>query len=119
MTKNEAVENHRKMWTWIALETLKRKSKMEKEDYFNEIMPSLKGKIFNNCFCCNYAKQLRYSVEFCEMCPLKWPFKDCTYSTYFLWHETTSSDYEKAAIYALEIASLTERPNQEFDLFGV
>ena len=31
MTKKEAVENHRKMWRWIAEETVKRKSKVFKK----------------------------------------------------------------------------------------
>ena len=34
LTKSEAIANHRKMWNWIADETMKRKCKVEKWDYF-------------------------------------------------------------------------------------
>ena len=36
MTKKEAVENHRKMWRWIAEKTLERKRKVWKYEYFKE-----------------------------------------------------------------------------------
>ena len=36
MTKKKAVENHRKMWWWIAEKTLERERKVWKYEYFEE-----------------------------------------------------------------------------------
>ena len=111
MTKKEAVENHRKMWLWIAEETLKRKKKMEKEDYFKEVRPGLKS-VLNDCFCCQYVSNIGSNL--CIKCPIIWDKTYCVDSRYCEW--LFELDYNLAAKYANDIANLPERPDKEFDI---
>ena len=112
ITKSEAIENHRKMWNWIAEETLRQKCIVEKEEYFEAHgitdIPRYK------CYCCEYD----YSEAgfCCSNCPIEWGgiFNSCNdrdkfgdNGLYALWYKTT--DYIKAAELAKQIAELPER----------
>lgn len=123
LTFEKAVLNHRKMWNWIADETLKRECVVSKEDYFRE------NKIFNIniplnlCYCCHYTKRTRFS---CTACPIKWNPSyenngirtyECTYpnSPYTLWKEACRfGDYINAAKYAREIANLPKKKEVKY-----
>lgn len=112
MTKKEAVENHRKMWRWIAEETVKRKSKVFKKEYFIE--NNIVDNIFCDCYCCDYVRQL--DVPICEKCPVKWPYRNyCGFNSLMqVWAK--SEDYEVCAKTALAISELRERKTQFYDI---
>ena len=69
LTKQQAIEGHRKMWNWIA-------DKIEKDKSTYDI-PMLKifyckkNKLVlrNRCFCCEYSS---YFDLRCEKCPVDW-----------------------------------------------
>lgn len=113
MTKKEAVENHRKMWRWIAEKTFERKRRVEKEEYFIEVKPALKGLIYNNCFCCEYTFSLRPMD--CDKCPIKWNNTFCMDSYYGNWL-IELENYWSSAIYAVAVAKLPERETEDFDV---
>ena len=116
LTKQEAIKNHRIMWLWIANETLKRKEKVYKEDYFREMEISIENRPFNDCYCCEYDFQ--YSDD-CSNCPLDWKSKvdsfmcqdkyemDDEKGLFEQWLDET--DYKKASKLARRIAKLKER----------
>lgn len=120
LTREEAIENHRKMWNWIADETEKRKRKVKKIEYFYEHMLDF---CFVNCYCCQYVygDDGDYAVLFtkCDLCPIEWGVKtnDCICdesclngeSLFCKFVNTYSDDYKNAAKYAREIANLPER----------
>lgn len=86
LSREQTIIEHRKMWNWIAEETLKRKVKVTKNDYFLE-HPECKAPFFANCYCCDYAmeqfrqyksyyyKDKKDKVSFCDFCPIKWGSK--------------------------------------------
>ena len=108
MTREEAIENHRKMWNWIADETEKRKKKVFKEEYFIE---HNLNSCFLDCYCCHYTRINKFNN--CEACPVEWEGETglCfdTDSPYFRFSSTHYYDYKTAAKYAREIANLPER----------
>ena len=126
LTKQEAVENHRKMWNWIADETLKRKRKVTKAEYFCEMNVDEDCIPLFTCYCCEYGDQksnfrrpASRCVSKCKHCPLDWKseiddlmcinkYKDGDFKGLFgkLDFET---DYKKCAELAREIANLEER----------
>ena len=109
MTKREAVENHRKMWRWIAEKTLERKRKVWKYEYFEE---NELDSPFNDCFCCEYTSQFNGD---CVKCPINWGNKFCMESYYVDWSEWEYR-YWLCAYYADLIANLPERETKDFDI---
>lgn len=113
ITKSEAIANHRKMWNWIADETLRQERKVEKWEYFkaNEITDIPYGE----CYCCEYVNN-RNCAD-CSDCPIDWGGKygSCTdinilnneKGLFSLWCD--ESDYIKSAELAKRIAELPER----------
>ncbi len=109
ITKSEAIENHRKMWNWIADETLKQKCVVDKQDYFET--HEMTDIPFSYCYCCEYA------CRECSHCPIDWggEFGGCVSrdnidderGLYILWCK--EPDYIKAAELAKQIAELPER----------
>ena len=109
LTKSEAIANHRKMWNWIADETLKQKCKVKKREYF--IINGITDVPRFVCYCCEYAN------TGCPDCLVKWDGKWGTCMNrdypndnkglYFLW--LLEPDYIKAAELAKQIAELPER----------
>lgn len=65
LTKEQAIEEHRKMWRWIAIETQKRQIPVKKEEYLKKYFPD--ESIIKNCFCCEYD-----GFSECAYCPIYW-----------------------------------------------
>lgn len=122
LTFDEAIENHRKMWNWIADETEKRKRCIEKLDYFDENNIEYCHSL---CFCCQYAKDNSDVVKEgkgkkdCRLCPVDWGTiaeeydKSQCYQHDTLYDSRCKSlsqdDWQSAAKYAREIANLPSR----------
>lgn len=107
LSKEQTIEEHRKMWNWIADETEKRKQIVKKTDYFKE-HPN-KAVPYMLCYCCDF--NFNYP---CDFCPISWDEKIlhyvCTseYSLFYLW-TIENLDYKQLAKYARQIANLPER----------
>lgn len=116
LTKSEAIANHRKMWRWIAEETLKQERKVEKWEYFKTLDIMDRDMPFGDCYCCEYAFNEDYT--YCRDCPIDWggEFGTCKHrdivndnkGLYALWCDELD-DYIKAAELAKKIAELPER----------
>ena len=114
LTREQALNEHRKMWNWIADETEKRGYKVSKRDYlyrkrgFHELL-------FNDCFCCEYALSAmkKGADTTCSMCPIDWGIDEtgkhitCLSSVYDKWNNATNPI--NAAQLARQIAELPER----------
>lgn len=72
LTKEQAIQEHRKMWNWIAdrLENGDAYDIADLKEYYLEGSIYRKEDIINNCFCCHYAEGN------CDNCPLKWGTED-------------------------------------------
>lgn len=101
--------NHRRLWGWIAYQTLKKKKKSHKIDYFKhyDIPPNK----YPDCFCylCEYKNRHN---QLCVNCLLDWGTDDkyraiCTYSYYGLLNNSKS--WIKRYYYADKISKLKER----------
>lgn len=124
LTKKEAIENHRKMWNWIAVMLKSERYKVFdytecgtrygitilflKYAYINMI--GLNGKVTCNCFCCEYVLQKKWGHS-CDDCLLVWNERSCTSGEYGVLDalEYTPENLPKAVELALEIANLPER----------
>lgn len=131
LTKQKAIEEHRKMWNWIA------------EQYENGSMESaydLKERycrthgyyhMEHECFCCEYDKQVGTKEDdYCKYCPLIWGTEKETTSYYCecyntgLWsriwegtvYKTMNIGRDEAVKLAKQIANLPERPNKQGDI---
>ena len=114
LTRDEAINEFRRMWAWIALETYGCKQKAEKRDYME-----LFGfeDISNNCFLCEYDWQTREGGDVeCKHCPIEFVSElgvktrcGINSTAYANWCATPWYDWEKAAKYAWEIANLEEK----------
>lgn len=124
LTKEQALEEHRKMWNWIADQY--ENGRVEdvhamKEEYIEET--EYRERMLHNCFCCEYAIQKRSGARRCLDCPVIWgaevydEFFPCEHflSAYEkLKNESCKSDKcdvnsELCARFAREIANLPER----------
>ena len=115
LTKSEAIANHRKMWNWIADETLKRKGRVAKSVYFEAHGVRVLDIPLSRCYCCEYVNN-RNCAD-CSDCPIDWGGKygSCTdinilnneKGLFSLWCD--ESDYIKSAELAKRIAELPER----------
>lgn len=75
MTREQAIEEHRKMWRWIVEQYRKGRNEFItdlKVEYITKIFGE--EDICNDCFCCEYAKNQAdiYECEMCECCPIEW-----------------------------------------------
>lgn len=113
MTKKEAVENHRKMWRWIAEETLKRQRKVFKDEYLSLVYED----IINDCFCCEYVSQ--FTDECCSICPITWPGGRCSGYNGLYTKFTYAGTLEQRAELAHTISELPERETNAFDIVEV
>lgn len=110
ITKEDAVRLHRKMWGWIVDETLLRKIKITKEDFF-EAHPWLKMPS-QKCYCCQYARQNTPEGErLCNNCPLDWGKYNCVEGNalYDKWRCVRNDNYLEALGLAFEIMHLPEK----------
>lgn len=120
LAKQEAIENHRKMWNWIADELEKGNGDKYlhivdiKVEYFVKHNIKLKNRPFANCFCCEYTGSNNGQFN-CGDCPLKWPnggtcFGDGINGLYIrAWDACVNDNYAEAAKLARQIANLPER----------
>ncbi len=131
LTKKEAIRQHRKMWNWIADETIKQKRVVQKSNYF--MANDIDGlKLHNMCYCCQYCAQEHHDYDkfynnYCKNCPLVWE-SEC--NSYMCEDKTRdgkfttqnglfrdwcliveNSKYEEAAALARRIANLPVRKN--------
>lgn len=120
LTKPEAVKSHREMWHWIADETLKRKRKVYKIDYFREMEIPFGEIPINECYCCEYNNQQfeKFGVDIdeapCNFCPVDWEYdvyalmclSDDEEGSFGKWVKETN--YKEAAKLARMIAELNE-----------
>ena len=108
LTKQRAIQKHRKMWNWIAKETKEKKKKVTKSDYFKHCYIPMLFRPKNECYLCNYVKQK------CHICPLDWGGLGCVHKSGnfefdgLFWKWFNSLDWEQAANMASQIASLPE-----------
>ena len=78
LTREQAIENHRKMWEWIREKVGDEPGYKEritlKRDYVNGYFQG--EYIFSHCFLCEYAKQERDRQTenkcSCEFCAIDW-----------------------------------------------
>lgn len=103
--RKKAIENHRKMWRWLAEHPNK-----PTLEYIDRHDP--KREIYCNCYLCDYVKNRakRYKTSAsCDHCPLDWDGRECNneYSLHEEWCYEQS--IEKLAEIARQIAELPER----------
>lgn len=115
LTKKQAVEEHRKMWRWIAEETEKQKRVITKEEYLSLYYKDIY--LVNAWFCCEYSVQ---QGGLCKKCPINWDSECDKYmccdktnfeddNLYALWTEAGDTEnWKKAAEVARQIAELPE-----------
>ena len=109
MTRSEAIENHRKMWKWIAEQIKEGRCGPGEHIYLKElyIIEHFSGCTFrHNCFLCDYSHN---QSDICEPCPLNWGSSNkfaCEDGFYGMWMDTR--DMDEAYILALLIADLPE-----------
>lgn len=124
-TREDFVFHHRKMWNWIADQTLKLKRKVRKYEYFEVMGIPEDERPLNFCYCCDFAK-VQLSNEGCESmcqwCPVDWMSNDnmymCVYRNlarnyglFTRWRLQYDSNYKEAARLARTIANLPENEN--------
>lgn len=139
LTKEQAIEEHRKMWNWIADQYEEGRATdiyTLKSEYMGEYMEEteLEERPFHNCFCCEYAsekvdsmissaKDIASVPHRCTQCPVIWGTE--VYDKFFpcehflcayqkLKNESCKLDKldvdsELCARFAREIANLPER----------
>ena len=106
MTKQEALENHRHMWRWIAEQTRIEKRFICEEDYFKAFKKVHKPLLLNR-YGCEYI--VNNAIQSCEDCIVKWNDYSCMnpHSEYLEW--LYSKTWEEATYWAKIIAELPER----------
>lgn len=126
MTKQEAIENHRKMWNWIADETLKQGRIVRKREYLDRFYNDEYNTeyIIGDCFCCQYDYEqsmnqiINVKNRNCKYCPINFGEGNIETSCingddspYRKWLIAFKRQHliEEAAKYAREIAELPER----------
>lgn len=124
LTKEKAIEEHRKMWNWIADELEKPEILITKEtvhDLKVRYCNANNWNLRNGCFCCEYDEQ--FADDRCMNCPILWGTEDmvddyyCECNTHEdidgLWWESNNlakdGEYEGASVIARQIANLPER----------
>ena len=137
LTKQQAISEHRKMWNWIADETIKREEIVDKCDYFSSDMPRIIYRPLHWCYVCEYARGKciklsgsdidcpicnKHCFDMCKYCPIEWESEaekrmcenkyiaDDFKGLYALWCKyCDEEDWEAAARIAKRIAELSER----------
>jgi hypothetical protein len=111
MTKKEAVEHHRKMWRWIAEDTVIRKDKVFKSEYLTTTDSNY---LLNDCFCCEYVSQ--FTNDNCIICPIVWPGGSCCGKTGLYTKFVNAKSLKQRAEIARIISELPERETNKFDI---
>lgn len=98
LSRRETIEEHRKMWNWIA-EHCDNKTSKDVGQLKMEYAEQNNFDLLNNCFCCEYSKQANGNDEvgMCVHCPLDWgcPAHDGMY-----YCEDTDDDFNGDGLWA-------------------
>lgn len=118
----ETVENHRKMWNWIADECIKREYVVGKDDYFKA--HKIVSRPEYDCYACDFTR------GGCRKCPFLWGSEDiwrCVdvgspYDEYrklrqLMLSYYVLSEYKMASEFARKIANLPINPEYR-DAYG-
>lgn len=69
-TRDDFLFHHRKMWNWIADQTLRLKKKVLKQEYFIAMRIPKNKMPCSLCYCCQY-NIIRYDgLHVCKCCPV-------------------------------------------------
>lgn len=111
LTKQQAIEGHRKMWNWIADEIERRKRVCIIIDLKMQYCGDNDLALKNGCFCCEYNDR-DYQ---CVKCPLDWgKGKHCATDKHSLYTRVVHADtWQEQADLARQIANLPERKDEE------
>lgn len=98
----ECLENHKKLWLWIARETRRRCVIMLKDNYFREhpLIEMTGTTPLNYCYFCDFARLYASAIDRgndvpCLYCPTKWGFsKDFDSSSRYGYCQTEGSIYK-------------------------
>ena len=110
LTREQAIKEFRKMWEWIANQTLIRQKAVHKTEYFKE---NYLEPVHQDCYLCHYARDVQHEDissdgSYCKYCPIDFnkfneetdvPAVFCSnyqHSPYNLWidHYTKAKMYE-------------------------
>lgn len=123
-TREDFIFHHRKMWNWIADQTLKLKRKVDKLEYFRAMRTSVNYRPLHLCYCCEFTAVLDKNGTIrpiCRRCPIDWKSNALDYmcecnsnmddgdGLFTIWLDTY--DYKESAIVARTIANLPEVEN--------
>lgn len=106
MTLTECIENHKKLWNWIADKSIERERQVVKWEYFAEKRKEALGTVRNHCYLCEYVTQNGLD---CSKCPIKTTVGDqgkvleCCDGLYAEWYYTV--DYKRCSDLARQIAN--------------
>lgn len=126
-TAEDIIFHHRKLWNWIANESLKLKRKVDKSEYFDAM--GIVHEPENRCYLCEY--DLHHGISMCDYCLVDWKYcgdvssydyksecytnmcihkYDYDYmNVYGYWCQVPDYDYNTAAKLAYIIANLPIR----------
>lgn len=113
LTREQSINEFRRMWAWIALETYGCRMKMHKEDYMETFDYE---NIACECFLCEYATNQRENEyeDDCKYCPIAFTNGygkevECAEDGTAFTNWAESLTWQDAAKYAWEIANLEEK----------
>lgn len=110
LTKQQAIDLHKKKWTWIAEKTEHEKRIVRSDEYFKS--EGIDDIPYIYSYCCEYGKS-RSTIgrRLCQCCPVEWPKTkpvistcQCMESYYGQWAKTRK--WQEAADLARKIAEL-------------
>lgn len=121
MRREEAIQNFRNMWEWMAERTEELKRKVTKSEYFQAHNFDILEIPMHYCFLCEYADDeyfLHGGDDECDHCPIDFKMGKCTgYNEegvryiYTEWYACPKDDWQEAARLCWEIARLPEKEN--------
>ena len=118
LTREQAINEFRRMWAWIAMETYGCRQKAQKTDYLETFGFEYIG---GDCFLCEYDWRKRKIGETeCKHCPIEFIDEGGNVSVcgrpgtaYSRWLNTPWWAWKRAVEYAWEIANLEEKSTAE------
>lgn len=125
LTKEQAINEHRKMWNWIA-DKYKNGRKESISDLKREYCDKNNLSIYSDCFCCEYDSKHDNNdlSKLCKNCPIRWGSEGYVDNRYCLDRFEINDDgglymrasmhsnnehYKRAEELARKIANLPER----------
>lgn len=79
LTRERALELHRKMWTNMQRDLGNDPSVLQREKYKRQFCEKYfpKQNIRDNCFLCEYVETIAPNFIDCKYCPIKWDYNYC------------------------------------------